>query len=814
MIRTIILCCLFLAVLPEPAPAGRGSCTQFNFPIGPEGNVDWPHTVKTLQHDVPVYDSAASFATVSTLPFNKSLRVLDAQDQRVQVGHVSTLAPLGWVERTHLLCTLLPLKGQSGLEQKLYIRTATEVRQEKPTTVKAYPAPDLQGCNGLCRELSRFEGYFVFDIEGEDESADQSQWRYLLSENYKLDDTSQLVGWVSGEYGFIWDTAYGLRPGENLVFPEGHELAEQERAICAYQRLEDAIADPEGKCLPILGGDRWYLSEHRIPILEQTDYQGQRFYRVVLPLAGTGAEYQKEAGKIRIVKPGQFAQNPGIDSLLQMKHVDVLFLIDGTKSMLHHLQAVKGSQERGVEGVVQQIMDTLQKDDAFKEAQFRFGFRIYRDTYAGAEELGEGLPLSPECELTLEAKERNLREFADAIDRVVVTEEAQDDYAENLYGGIQQAIRDLLPCPDNTKLLFIIGDCGYDAEAQRQRGVTPVEMNSLAERLRGGAGFKNIVTFFLQTPKDVQTAKTPAEYERAYALFTQQARQLLSQILTPERADELDNYLMTTEAADLNERILNGVKQFSNTEAINELVLDLRGGTALQAAIKRLQGSEEYNNIPGLFWDLIEQGSCQQLGAQCQDRIYDTIIEAYIPMSDDIVEDVWLRSDDLDKWISLLRDFDNAQLSALSGTELRKTFVYAMKDSLEKVIRKPLYENTGEPIREYLKRKGGLPVSDTSPLFGYSIADLEDPEAVPDCEISRLTTWVNNSRQMLNIVYHGDLRPVYTPEPFPGECPTGGDIPFISGDIQSAPLGKNPDMRYNHSFQKANVYWVPKAFLP
>jgi hypothetical protein len=67
---------------------------------------------------------------------------------------------------------------------------------------------------------------------------------------------------------------------------------------------------------------------------------------------------------------------------------------------------------------------------------------------------------------------------------------------------------------------------------------------------------------------------------------------------------------------------------------------------------------------------------------------------------------------------------------------------------------------------------------------------------------------------MLNIVYHGDLRPMHTEEKFPGECPTGQNIPFISGDILSVPLGKNADMRYNHSFQKANVYWVPKKFLP
>lgn len=814
-----IVCWMFIIVmgLGGHAIAGPGNCENFTFPVSPENKVDWPHTIKVVKQEVPVFQDAVSNAVVSTLNFNKSLRVLDEQGTRLQVGHQSTYAPLGWVERSNLLCTNVPLKSdKSGLEQKLYIQTATEVRKDKPTTVKAYPSPDLQDCHGQCRELSRFSGYFVFDIEGE-EYAEEKHRRYLLSETYRLDDTSQLVGWVNGENGFIWDTAYGARPREDLVFADGETLDDEDvsgqpRTVCAYQHRGDAITDPEGRCLPLLGGKQWYLSEHRIPVLERVEHEGVLLYKVVLPLGGTGARAGKEVGTIR-VNPAQFEQNPGLESLQQMKRIDVMFLIDGTKSMVHHLQAVKGSRMQGKEGIIQQIIKTLKEDDAFQEAQFRFGFRIYRDTYAGAQELGEGLPLPTQCELTLDAKERNIREFEAAIDRVEVSEEARDDYAENLFGGMQQAIRDLAPCPDNTKLLFVLGDCGYDAQAQQRRGVPPIEMDSIVSRLKGGEDFKNIVTFFIQTPKDTASVNSPAKYERAYDLFIKQSQDILSHLLGLEHIAEFDNFFMTTDAGDLNKRILNGVKQFSNTQVINEIVLDLRGGTALRDAITRLQGSDEYNNIPGLFWDLVEQGSCKKLGEQCQNRIYDTIIEGYIPVSNDIVEDVWLKSDDLDKWISILRNFDSNYLSTLSGTELRQTFVYAMKEGLQNVIMKPLYDDTGETLREYLRRKGGLPVSDTSPLFGYSIADLEDPDSVPQCEINRLTTWVNNSKQMLNIIYHGDLRPVFTEIPYPGECPTGAKIPFIDGDIQSAPLGA-PDMRYNHSFQKANIYWVPKEFLP
>ncbi|PID58507.1 hypothetical protein CSB45_02890 [candidate division KSB3 bacterium] len=785
----------------EKLKAQSGSCQGFEFPLAPDGGIDWPHTVKVLKHDTPVYADALSLTPLDGLflSFNKSLEVLESQGSRLQVRTLGSLDPLGWVESSTLLCALRPQSSfSSGLEQKLYIKTATEIRKEKPTTVQAYPSPNLQGPEEASRELSRFTGYFVFDYNSEYKS-------YLLGESYQLDQTSSLVGWVSEENGFLWDTAYGLRPAEDLIFPESHELAGQERTICAYQTIEDALENR--RCLPILGGNRWYRYEDRIPLLDRVIQNRRAFYKVVLPMAGMGVKYEERDGKIRIIEPGKFSENPGINSVLSMKRIDVLFLIDGTKSMMPYIEAVRGSKKEGRKGVIQDIIDSLQQDDAFQEAQFRFAFRIYRDRYAGEKNLGEGLPLSTVCELTNEAKAENIRSFEQKIDTIAVTTSEQDDYAENLFGGIRQAVRDLAPCPNNTKLLFVIGDCGYDASMQKQ----PLSTEDLLTRLKGDDEFKSIVPFFIQTPSSRDAMRQPEKYDQAYRLFHEQGERILREILGPSRLSEIGNYLMSTTDAELNSKIITGIKQFSNTQAINELVLDLRGGTPLKDAIQRLQGSQEFKNIPGLFWDLVKQGSCKKLGEQCEERIYDTIQTAYIPISDDVVEDIWLKSNDLEKWKDLLRDFEN--LSNLSGTELRETFVYALRDSVEKVIRKPLYKDTGQSLKEFLKRKGGLPVRENSPLFSYSIDDLRDPDTVPDCEIIRLAAWVNSVKQMLSIVLRGKDRPKFIEREFPGQCPSGEAIPFIDGDIDFVPLGES-DMRYDHSFQKAHVYWVPKEFLP
>lgn len=64
------------------------------------------------------------------------------------------------------------------------------------------------------------------------------------------------------------------------------------------------------------------------------------------------------------------------------------------------------------------------------------------------------LPLDA-CELGKRGKRGESQLFEQSIDRVMATTSDQDDYAENLYGGMRQAIRDLAAA-DNTKLLFVL----------------------------------------------------------------------------------------------------------------------------------------------------------------------------------------------------------------------------------------------------------------------------------------------------------------------------------------------------------------------
>ena len=781
----------------------QGSCASLDIPVYQDGTVDWIGTVKVLKENAPVFDGAWSNNVVSRLPMSQTVELQQMKAMRVKAA---TLAgkEIGWVDRDDLLCQNRPIRGESGLEQKFYIRTKTTLRAEKPSTVIAYTAPDSSSCDTRCRELSRFNGYFIFAVDPKTD-------RYLLAESYLLDDPSVLVGWVDPEDGFIWDTAFGLRPKENLVYAEAHEKQGEEKAICVYKSLDDAKSGVN--CNPVLGGDRWFHYPDRIPVIGR---EGQHFH-VVLPVAATGVSVV--GGSQVAISPtaldGSANTTAGVSQLRNLQKLDIFFLIDGTQSMDPYIDAIRGTAGRP--GIVQRVIDAFAEDDTFRMTQLRFGYRVYRDTYAGNGGIGEGLPLDSNCEVTPQSLQNNLDRFNFSIANVQAstTDSAHgdNDYEENLFGGIDQAVGDLLSCPENTKVLFVIGDHGYSAGAQSARGERVISASQLVTAMKGskGTGEKSIVTFFIQTPEIWSQAANPDAYRAAYQRFTAQGRDILSGILSGRGASEIEQYLLVSNDATLTDKILTSIKRFGDVRVVNELIADLRGGSSLVDAITRLQGAKEFRNLPGLFWDIVEQGSCKSLGPLCNQRVFDTVLEGYIQVNEEHAVDVWMTSDDLTRWVNLLDLMRDVR--QYSGQKQREAFVQALVVSLEAVIAKPLFRESDETLEEFLSRKGGLPIRDNSPLLSYSLKELLSPQVVPNCEVLRLANWMQQSKRMLAIVSKGDRVPVYATAAYPGACPGGEAIPFIDGDISQKPF-RESGMSYSHPFQKARIFWVPREYLP
>ena len=423
-----------------------------------------------LHHSNSVPGSAnGGSGQIEPLDLNTSLTPVAIEGKWIQVirPHDPT-KPSGWILKQDVLCARTPMVADNGPELLFYIRTTTAPR-ETPETIAAY---DSSSGGKKIRELSRFDSYYVMD---------EQDGRYLLSKQYSSDETNKLVGWVDKDKGFIWPTAFGLRPVETL----------ENEVVMAYAKSDPKYESP----IPIIGGgSHWYKIGLRIPAQQQQN----DFYQVVLPISGTGmCQYQ---GNKYVVCPQGLKRSVeiGSDSL---QHVDILFLLDGTQSMQNYIEAAKHAARA--------IIDQVPKDSHFKALQFRFAFRVYRDQYASKNELDEGLPfgriLGPDGKFTSvddcnqdHAKE-NVVTFEKTMGQVKASTDDHDDFAENLNGGLDKALTDLrISCKQNAKILFVIGDSGYDPVAQRDKGRVPLSIDTLRTKILGDGknGITTVIPFF------------------------------------------------------------------------------------------------------------------------------------------------------------------------------------------------------------------------------------------------------------------------------------------------------------------------------
>ncbi|MBF0109997.1 MAG: hypothetical protein HQL76_12555 [Magnetococcales bacterium] len=858
------------------AEPGTGNCADFDFTRFKKDNkLQWAGVVRVLRQDSVLFQDPQGSKRTGFLQFNQQAELLDVTDRMVKIRTFrfkEQPETTGWVARGDLLCRNQPVKSDTGLEMKFFIKTNTAARTENTPstdensapTVQIFQDPELKDCvggQGNCREgASRFHMYFVFD---------QTSESYLLADRFRLEEDDQLLGWVAKKDGFLWNNAFSIRPREDLVAPDGSGPG----TVCTYEQLKDAVAHDMKACHPILGGREWFKSALRIPVLEMVDQNN----RHISPEGVGATSDQRRFFKVALARPGLVGRRisddkvaistglasrimPGLTSLSSKKHVDIFFLLDATASMEPFIDAVRGTP--GTPGVIQEIIQKIKKSQGFKETEFRFGFRVYRDPYADAEftngigdGVGEGHPLPSQCDLNDSQQQVAFDSFQKSIAQVRVSgNDIDDDYQENLFGGLNQVLgQDLKPCPDNLKILFVIGDNGYQTSRsasgnygqsfQKAKYANPISRKTLVSLMqRGNKGLgDNLVTFFIQTPSHADQVRHPESYRKAYADFENQSKDLLTQNLPADSKIE-DHFLRLGEEG-LVHRLVATVEKLGSSALIDEIILDIRGGGALVNIIDRLR--RERVDVPGVYWHILKQGACGELGKQCEHRIYDTTRIGYIEADEKVVEELWVTSSALSSWIRILRGFEG--YFDLPEAQLRRALVNALIVGLQQEIRRPPIDASGETPAEYAQRRGGLPVRNHSPLLSYNVNALLSEKtgrdkdghlvvigpdgaplldragipvaAVPVCELRRLAAWAITSKEMLEIVEKDFNKPVFKIEPYrPHLCPdsteNGRRIHKIDGLIRAEPLGEDKNYRFAHTFGGSRGYWIPQEFLP
>ena len=245
---------------PVGSSCARANLPANNFYQGEFDRESLPAFVVGAQ--VPVYAQKRSDgAPVSRLTFGSRVFIVEPADgssgTRAQVADYSDVSNIyGWVDQSSLLCRHDPLRLDNGLWRRAFIQTKTWVYEDSQG-----------GCEGdACREISDFAWLFIYA---------ERDGKLLVSESAQLrGGSTNIHGWLDSNDAILWNTASALRPSEKLddVYPEDY--------VCAYPSPE-SINDPE-QCLPVLGGERWFESGFRLPILDDTGYDDTGYWRVAL----------------------------------------------------------------------------------------------------------------------------------------------------------------------------------------------------------------------------------------------------------------------------------------------------------------------------------------------------------------------------------------------------------------------------------------------------------------------------------------------------------------------------------------------------
>ncbi len=244
----------------------------------------------------------------------------------------------------------------------------------------------------------------------------------------------------------------------------------------------------------------------------------------------------------------------------------------------------------------------------------------------------------------------------------------------------------------------------------------------------------------------------------------------------------------------------------------------IRGGEALDDFLRNRMIEDD---LPILFWERVYRKLCgeddRRLGRQCTEPVDHVVDYAYVPVSGDWTEEVWLSLDALHFWLNTLKDL--ADTGGRSATEERAAFMRALVKVLETEIGKPLKTQTGESIEEFVRRKSGLPVRAHSPLLQYQIPELRQIEP---CELRRLKRWASSIYELLNgIKASPKLKPSFTLEDNTSKCSGITDKGRKLAKMRLAPasswkrLGRDERATFEHEIAGGLIrYWLPQEYLP
>lgn len=656
----------------------------------------------------------------------------------------------GWVPMDHLVLWRTCPADDYGIYRKALLALNADKYKQGSSLGRYYTNPDQRTGGGQIMTGMTF--YYVM-------KEDKKSGLTLLANEFSLDVVGEhIYGWVDEASMLPWNQRSCLEP--NWESSDVAQLMKSSTpAVSIYgkadlssnsflSRFKYGETLSEGKVTPY----RMDGKVLRYPILDSDGNDKQNSYKCTyFNTLGESEPLEKQA--LRIAESRKMMN----DKLEQMRHLNLIVVIDGTKSMEAFYDPVQKALQEACEG--------------FGEGYTpRVGLVIYRDYADGKDDPANGLveyvplsdPRSPEL----------AKYFRDGGLYHVKSSKNDRTYDEAVYQGIWKALdtEEMGYTKEQSNLLVVVGDCGNDPSYEEKYGPTkPQIVDKLVEN--------NVHLLVFQVHKAASNGSNQSLYD-SNSLFTDQLNDILLNSMEAKYRRLIDNAevrwapikggydLLPPEAISSSAFYLGATRFPNNDEGIEEIQAEELRKMLVSNIYSYAGVIQKSLDAVVNFIDYAEANvKNQTIGEQAESKFIASIIgeenaalaaksktlvtvTGYTPKQSPDGVDYWkpvifISKPELDNLLERLQFVLSKSEAAGSNSnanmnEVRKRYVDAMKDILRSMLpgitEAEMEAKTQEEIVSLI---AGLNVS-TRQLSGRPLREISDPKMCSDREFNTI----------------------------------------------------------------------------